>query len=211
MAAWIPAAIAAGAALIGADRRNAASAKAAQQQMDFQREMSNTAYQRQVADLKAAGINPMLVSRLGGASSPAGAMPQFENVGASAASAYSAAQSSGASARQAETQENLSESQIRQAEAAADKIKEEIKNIPLEGDRIRQAAYMLYQQAELYAAQRFNQSVITGQLNATIKKLNEETSLLKNQVAADAALDNLGRTARQLQPIIDLIKPFIRR
>ncbi|UIB81477.1 DNA pilot protein [Flyfo microvirus Tbat2_160] len=53
---------------------NQFSAHQAQQQMDFQAEMSSTAYQRSMLDMKAAGLNPMLAFSQGGASSPGGAM-----------------------------------------------------------------------------------------------------------------------------------------
>lgn len=67
------------------EQANKFSAKQAKDQMAFQREMSNTSYQRSMADMKAAGLNPMLAYAQGGASSPSGAMgsvqaAQVENV-----------------------------------------------------------------------------------------------------------------------------------
>nr|CAI9750831.1 hypothetical protein DUIYXGZE_DUIYXGZE_CDS_0002 [Microvirus sp.] len=53
------------------DANNAFAADQVQKQMDFQENMSNTSHQREVKDLLAAGLNPIL-SANGGASTPSG-------------------------------------------------------------------------------------------------------------------------------------------
>lgn len=63
---------------IGAIASSAMNIGMANKQMRFQERMSSTAHQRQMADLRKAGLNPYLASTTG-ASSPGGAMATANN------------------------------------------------------------------------------------------------------------------------------------
>lgn len=63
----------------GTKDTNIANAQQAQQMMDFQERMSNTSHQRQMADMRKAGLNPILSGKYGGASSPSGAQAVMQN------------------------------------------------------------------------------------------------------------------------------------
>lgn len=65
------------------------SQASADKQMAFQERLSNSAYQRGMKDMEAAGLNPMLAMSMGGASSPSGASAsgqavQMQDVGGAA-------------------------------------------------------------------------------------------------------------------------------
>lgn len=106
--------ISGGASLLGGLNQQSAAADQVRQQEQFQEEMSNTAHQREVKDLVAAGLNPVLSATHGGASTPSGAMFNPSNI-------LGGATTSAMQGFTLEKQKELLEAQVDQAKSVSEK------------------------------------------------------------------------------------------
>lgn len=93
------------AAVAGSVISGAFNKRSADKQMRFQDAQSRTQYQRAVADMRAAGLNPMLAAKLGGNAAMSGAQATMPDLGSTLNSATSIA-----------NQKNVQDAQVAQIE-----------------------------------------------------------------------------------------------
>lgn len=135
------------ASLLGGAFSNAQSRESIRQQQKFQEYMSNTAWQRAVADMRKAGLNPYLAYGQGGASSPSGGAYTASDVVAPAVSSVMGAARLKEEIRLLKQQTASTEADVHRkgyeaqtAEVGLQSAKMQQENIPVERDAIRARA-----------------------------------------------------------------------
>lgn len=190
----------------GQKQANDATARSVGNQIEFQRYMSNTAYQRAMADMRKAGLNPMLAYKMGGASTPQGAHYVAQNEFGAGINAANQTANTITSARQQASQQALNETQIKKINQEIDKI------IPAQANLLAQQA----KQAGEYASKakiegeliKLKKALTQLDVNA-YKELTKQLGISMGPDAAKTAVAAFAAASQSLKGMFDMFKAIM--
>ena len=152
---------------LGQTSANQANVALAQQQMDFQRMMSDTSYQRAIRDMQSAGLSPMLAYSKGGATSQPGASARVESALGNAVNSAVASTQTGINYMTGVQQVKNMMSQEANTDASTANLDADTVNKLLISKQIPE-------QTKLIIAQTYAQDVIS-RMNTAIAQREEQT------------------------------------
>lgn len=202
--------IGAGGGLLGSWYQNRESEWAANRTMNFQRDMSNTAHQREVEDLRKAGLNPILSALGNGATTPSGATPEVGSMSEGISSGINTA----IGARMAGTELKKADAQVGQIEAGTQQSLATKRNTDQSTKNLEETSKLISAQSASTALdvqqKKQTNEIISKTANAQIKKLIAEGKYAEAQQVMsliNAGASSAGQLIPNPMKFIDKILP----
>jgi len=188
---------------LGGERANSANKSLSRKQMRFQREMRNTQYQAAMADMRKAGLNPILAYKTGGAGTPSGTSAVMQNSVAAGVDAFNSVTNSAATYKKLDPETRLIEQKIDESNSQAALNDEQKKVTAVEIKNRQQQRKLIEAQAAVQRQQEYGLQIDNSAraLDLAVRAAGQKALMNRQKIESnrsflqviDAYVDRIGR------------------